>query len=61
VANHQGDGERRQSPLHRLLWAIGWPPQQRARTGWTRFQKTADYNTIANRVPLAAMIRWPRL
>src|SRR5215472_82639 len=31
------------------------------RTGWTRFQKTADYNTIANRVPLAAMIRWPRL
>ena len=31
------------------------------RTGWTRFQKTADYNRIADRVPLAAMIRWPRL
>jgi hypothetical protein len=31
------------------------------RTGWTRFQKTADYDRIANRVPLAAMIRWPRL
>jgi hypothetical protein len=30
VANHQGNGERQQSPLHRLLWAIGRPPQSLA-------------------------------
>jgi len=30
VANHRRNGERAQSPLHRLLWAVGWPPQQRA-------------------------------
>jgi len=30
VANHQANGERRQSPLHRLLWAIGRPPQSLA-------------------------------
>jgi hypothetical protein len=30
VANHQRNGERLQSPLRRLLCAIGLPPQQRA-------------------------------
>jgi len=30
VANHQGNGERRQAPRRRLLRAIGRPPQQRA-------------------------------
>ena len=65
MANHQGNGEQPAIAAASLVMgdrpAAAIAGNTDLRTGWTRFQKTADYKRIANRVLLAAIIRWPRL